>query len=256
MRKRALLGDALAHAALPGVVIGFLISGGKHPAALLFGAMLTAWMGALVVDAITKHSKVKEDTAVAISLSSFFAIGIVGLTIVQKHGAASQTGLEHFLFGHAASMLPSDVLQIALLSIFSLIVLLFLFKEFKAISFDNQFTQAMGFPVSALNIILTTLIVIAVVIGLQAVGIVLMAAMIITPPATARYWTDNLKKMIALAMLIGLLSGISGALISLSAPSMPTGPWIVLVATGIFFFTVLFAPKKGIITPRGELLVC
>jgi manganese/zinc/iron transport system permease protein len=248
LRKRALLGDALAHAALPGVVLGFLVSGGKVPIALLIGAALTAWLGALAVDMITRHSKIKEDSAIAISLSIFFAAGVVGLSLVQKTGAASQSGLANFLFGHAASLLPSDVMQFSLLAILSLIVLALFYKELKAISFDSDFARSLNFPVGRLNIVLTTLIVVAVVVGLQAVGVVLMAAMVITPPAAARLWTERLSKMIFLSAIFGMAAGIIGALISYSAPRMPTGPWIVLSATAVFLVSVLFAPKRGFIS--------
>jgi len=248
LRKRALLGDALAHSALPGVVIGFLIAGGKNPLALLAGAMVTAWLGAVAVDLISRYSRIKEDTATAISLSVLFAVGIVGLTMVQRHGSAAQAGLDHFLFGHAASLLPSDVSQIAVLALLTMAVLGIFYKEFKATSFDPEFTQSIGIPVTVLNTVMTTLIVLAVVIGLQAVGIVLMAALIITPAAAARLWTDRLSGMIVLAAAIGALAGIAGSGISFGIPRMPTGPWVVLSATGMFFVSLIFAPRRGLLT--------
>ncbi|MFZ5432213.1 MAG: metal ABC transporter permease [Calditrichota bacterium] len=254
LRKRALIGDALAHSALPGVVIGFVISGGKVPIALLLGAMVTAWLGALAVNAISQRSKIHSDTAMAIVLSVLFATGIVGLTLVQKTGEASQSGLANFLFGRAASLLPEDVLHFGILAVINLIVLSVLFKEFKLIAFDSTFTRAIGLPAGVLDFLLTTLMVVAVVVGLQAVGVVLMAAMIITPAAAARLWTDRLEVMVWIAAALGGFSGIAGAYLSSLAPSMPTGPWMVLAVSVVFALSLLFAPRRGMLARLTDFL--
>ena len=254
LRKRALLGDALAHAALPGVVIGFVLSGGKAPLVLLIAAMATAWIGALSVSYIARKSKIKEDTATAIVLSVFFAIGVVGLTLVQKSGAAAQSGLANFLFGHAASMLRGDVIRFSLLALASLIILAAFYKEFKLLAFDAEFSRAVGLRTHTLDLILTTLIVVAVVVGLQAVGVVLMAALLITPAAAARLWTDRLSRMLILSASFGAVSGICGAYLSFAVPRMPTGPWVVLAATTIFVVSLLFAPRRGIVARLTEFL--
>lgn len=247
LQKRALLGDALAHAALPGVVIGFLIAGGKLPLALLLGAAVTAWLGARSIEWINRNSKLKQDAAVAIVLSVFFAVGVVGLSYVQRHGDAAQSGLSTFLFGHAASLLPRDVQTFAIFGIISILVLALFYKELKAITFDRRFSHALGLPVKWIEFVMTTLIVAATVIGLQAVGIVMMSALLITPAATARLWSDRLGRMLAIAASVGILAGVIGTLISYGAPRMPTGPWIVLVATALFGISFLFAPKRGMI---------
>lgn len=247
LRKRALLGDALAHAALPGVVIGFMLSGGKAPLVLLLGAMATAWFGALAVNYISRYSKLKSDTATAIVLSVFFAIGVVGLTLVQKSGAAAQSGLSHFLFGHAASLLLGDVVRFSLLALVSLIVLAAFYKEFKLLTFDAEFSTTLGLRAGVFDLLLTTLIVVAVVVGLQAVGVVLMAALLITPAAAARLWTDRLSHMLIIAAAIGAVSGVIGAYLSYVVPHMPTGPWVVLTATGMFGVSLLAAPRRGVI---------
>ncbi len=247
LQKRALLGDALAHAALPGVVIGFLISGGKFPLALLLGAGLTAWLGARSIDWIGRNTKLKQDAAIAIVLSVFFAFGVVGLSYVQRHGAAAQSGLSTFLFGHAASLLPRDVITFAIFGLLSVVVLGLLYKELKAITFDRRFAQATGLPVRFLEIVMTSLIVAATVIGLQAVGVVMMSALLITPAAAARLWSHRLSMMLAIAAGIGMLSGAAGTLISYSAPRMPTGPWIVLVATALFILSYFLAPRRGVL---------
>ena len=248
LRQRALLGDALAHAALPGVVIGFMLSGGKAPLVLLLGAIATSWIGAITVNYIARKSKIKEDAATAIVLSIFFAIGVVGLTYVQKSGAAAQSGLANFLFGHAASLLQGDVLRFSLLALVSLVILAAFYKEFKLLAFDSEFSTALGLRAGLLDIVLTTLIVVAVVVGLQAVGVVLMAALLITPPAAARLWTNRLSRMLMLAAAFGAFSGVAGAYLSYAVPRMPTGPWVVLAATGVFGVSLLVAPQRGIIS--------
>lgn len=254
LRKRALIGDTLAHAALPGVVIGFVIAGGKVPFALLLGAMVTAWLAALAVNFISARSKITSDTAMAVVLSVFFAVGVVGLTFVQKSGEAAQSGLSNFLFGRAASLVTTDVLHFGILAAVSLIILIALFKELKMISFDSTHAQAIGLPARTLDFLLTTLIVVAVVVGLQAVGVVLMAAMIITPAAAARLWTDRLSVMVWLSAALGGVSGVIGAYLSTLAPRMPTGPWMVMAATFVFVVSLLFAPQRGIVSRLARFL--
>jgi manganese/zinc/iron transport system permease protein len=248
LQKRALLGDALAHAALPGVVIGFLVAGGKTPIVLLLGAAITAWLGARAIDWIGARTRLKHDTSIAIVLSVFFAAGVVGLSIVQKHGAAAQSGLSTFLFGHAASLLPSDVLTFAVFGLLAVVTLGLLYKELKAITFDRRFAFVTGLPVKRLEIVMTSLIVAATVIGLQAVGVVMMSALLITPAAAARLWSHRLSMMLAIAAGIGMISGFAGTMISYSAPRMPTGPWIVLVATALFIVSFVIAPQRGVLS--------
>ncbi|MCR9252805.1 MAG: metal ABC transporter permease [bacterium] len=247
LKKKALVGDVVAHAVLPGICLSFLLTGNKNPLYLIIGAFITGWISIVVIDGIVRKTKLKEDTATGLSLSVFFGIGILLLTFIQKSGNAAQSGLESFLFGKAAALVGADMWLFASVSVALLIAVFLLFKEFTLISFDQNFGAAIGFPVKGLNLILTTLTVLAVVIGIQAVGVVLMAAMLITPAAAARFWTDDLKTMIILAAIFGAVSGTAGAYISFVAPSMPTGPWIVMVISIIALTSFFFAPKKGIL---------
>ncbi len=247
LKKKALVGDVVAHAVLPGVCLSFMISANKNPFLLIIGAFITGWISILVIDNIVKHTKLKEDTATGLSLSVFFGFGILLLTKIQHSGNAAQSGLDSFLFGKAAALIGQDLILFSVVSVLLLIAVFLLFKEFTLISFDQNFAAAIGFPVKGLNLILTTLTVLAVVIGIQAVGVVLMAAMLITPAAAARFWTDDLKKMILLAAIFGAVSGTAGAYISFVAPAMPTGPWIVMVISVIALFSFFFSPKKGIL---------
>jgi manganese/zinc/iron transport system permease protein len=247
LNKKSLAGDAIAHAVLPGICLGFIMAGTKNPLALITGAFITGWLSLIVVEFLTTKTRIKEDTAIGLVLSVFFGVGILMLTVIQKSGNASQSGLDHFLFGKAASLVGSDLYTFSVVAIILVITVFLLFKEFGLLSFDKDYAKAIGLPVKRIQLVLTSLIVLAVVIGIQAVGVVLMAAILITPAAAARYWTDKITTMIFLASIFGGVSGLAGAYISYTAPSMPTGPWIVIVISTIAFISFFFAPKRGVL---------
>lgn len=248
LQKRSLLGDALAHAALPGVGLAFLLVGHKDFLALLLGAAATGWLGALALNFIVRETKIKLDAALGIVLTVFFGLGIVILTNIQKSGSGAQSGLDKFLFGQAAAMGRYDVMILGVVALTMLVVVTLGFGRFKLISFDPAFGRSLGMRVGFLQFVMTTMIVFAVTIGLQAVGVVLMAAMLITPAAAARQWTDKLHRMVILASVFGILSGLFGAYISFLSPRFPTGPWMVIVVTLVFALSVLFAPHRGVIS--------
>lgn len=248
LKKKALVGDAVAHSVLPGICLAFIFSGSKNPFFLIIGAFATGWISLVIIDIITAKSKIKEDSAIALILSVFFGIGILLLTIIQKSGNAAQSGLDHFLFGNAASLIGNDLIVFSIVAIILLAIVWVFFKELTLLAFDKDYAKSMGVPIRFIELILTTLTVMAVVIGIQAVGVVLMAAILITPAAAARFWTDKIKVLLLLSALFGAFSGLSGAFISYVAPSMPTGPWIVVVISSIAFLSFFLAPKKGIIS--------
>ncbi len=248
LQKKSLLGDALAHSALPGVGIAFLVVGYKHLPSLLIGAAITAWLGALAVNLVVRKTKIKLDSALGIVLSVLFGLGIVILTHIQKSGAGSQSGLDKFLFGQAAAISGDDVKLLFWVTVVMLTVVVIGFSRFKLLSFDPGFARAIGVNVSWLQFVLTTMLVLAVVVGLQAVGVVLMAAMLMTPAAAARQWTDRLGLMTVLAAAFGMLAGLMGAYVSFLAPKLPTGPWIVIVISVIFGLSLLFAPGRGVVS--------
>ena len=248
LKKKALVGDAVAHSVLPGICLSFMLSGTKNPFYIIIGAFITGWLSLVIIDKISAKSKIKEDTAIALILSVFFGTGILLLTIIQHSGNASQSGLNHFLFGNAAALVGNDLLVFAAVATILLIVVTLFFKEFTLISFDENFAKSIGFPVRRIELVLTTLTVLAVVIGIQAVGVVLMAAMLITPAAAAKFWTDKIRIMLVLAAILGAIAGLLGTYVSFIAPAMPTGPWIVVVISTIAFISFFFAPKKGIIS--------
>lgn len=247
LRKQSLMGDALAHAALPGVCIAFIITGTKSIFAFLIGATVAGMMATFAIGFITRNTRIKQDSALGIILSFFFGIGIVLLTQIQHSESGNQSGLDKFLFGQAASLVQSDVNTMMVISVILIGVCILLFKEFKLLSFDPGFARGLGFPVALLDQLIMFLIVVAVVIGIQAVGVVLMAALLITPAVAARYWTERLDVMVLLSGLFGTISGALGTLISSLASNLPTGPLSVLSATALFVFSVLFAPKRGVL---------
>ena len=247
IKKKSLVGDVISHAVLPGICIAFMATGSKDPFLLIIGAFATGWISILVMDGITQNTKIKEDAATGLSLSVFFGIGILLMTFIQQSGNASQSGLDTFLFGKAAALVGRDLVAFSIIAVVVLFVVFLFYKEFKLISFDSNFAQVIGLPIKRLELLLTSITVLAVVTGIQAVGVVLMAAMLITPAAAARFWTNQLHRMILLAAIFGAFSGVAGAYISYTAPSMPTGPWMVMILSIIALCSFFLAPEKGIL---------
>ncbi len=247
LRQQSLLGDAISHSALPGIVIAFLLTRSKAPAVLLIGALIAGWLAALMVNWIVQRTRLKQDSALGLVLSTFFGFGMMLLTYTQRLPDARQAGLDKFLFGQAATLLVEDVWAMAIFGGIAMLLLVLFWKEFKLISFDPNFSGSMGFPVRGLDLLLTLLTVIAIVIGLQAVGVVLMSAMIVAPAAAARQWTDRLGIMVLLSSLFGAISGLAGVIVSSTTSGLSTGPTIVLAASAIVLISFLFAPQRGII---------
>lgn len=247
LRRQALLGDAISHAALPGIALAFLLTGSKATLVLVLGAAMAGWVGTLVVMAVVRETRIPEDAALGVVLSVFFGLGLVLLTFVQKRPTAAQAGLDTFLFGQAATLVGRDVAVIAALGAVALLVMFLFWKEFKLLSFDPEFGAAMGFPMQRIDVTLTSVLVIAIVIGLQTVGVVLMSAMIVAPAAAARQWTDHLGRMVMVAGLFGAFAGVVGAVISSTAGGLPTGPTIVLTVSAIVALSLAFAPARGLV---------
>jgi manganese/zinc/iron transport system permease protein len=247
LRGQGLLGDALAHAALPGICIAFMLTNSRTPIVLLLGAGVAGWLGTMLLLRIIKDTKLSEDTALGVILSVFFGVGVLLLTIIQQQNNANQAGLDRYLFGQAAALVASNVRTFAILGALALLVVALLYKEFKLLSFDPEFTASLGLPTRLLDIVLTSLLVVAVMIGLQTVGVVLMAAMVIGPGAAARQWTDRLHVMLILGALFGGIAGVIGAVISVQGERLPTGPMIILSLTVIVLVSLLFAPHHGIV---------
>ena len=247
LRRQSLLGDAMSHAALPGIVLAFIITGSKEPLALMIGAAVAGWIGALFVTAIISTTRIKQDSALGLILATFFGLGLVLLTWVQTLPNAAQAGLDKYLFGQAATLLERDVATMAAIGGLALLVLALFWKECAILSFDPDFARSMGLPVHLLSMLLTSLLVAAISIGLQAVGVVLMSALIVAPGVAARQWTDRLGVMVLLSGVFGTVAGVGGALLSSAAARLPTGPVIVVCISVLALISLLFAPRRGLV---------
>ncbi len=246
LRRRALLGDALAHATLPGIALAFWITGLKSLPALLSGALATGVLGIAALSWIRRHTRTREDAALGLVLSVFFGVGIALSRHIQNAVPdGSQAGLDTYLLGKTAGIVLQDVLAVAAVSLFALLGVLLLFKELRLVTFDAGFARSLGWNTGLLDLIAMGFVAIAVVIGLPMVGIVMVAALTILPAVAARFWTDRLGALLALAAGFGASSAACGALVSAAIAKMPTGPVTILIAGGLFVFSALFAPTRG-----------
>ncbi|MCZ7637823.1 MAG: metal ABC transporter permease [Verrucomicrobia bacterium] len=244
LRKRALMGDALSHAMLPGIGLAFMISvaaggTGKSLPVLLTGATLSGLLGLGTVLAVRHFTRLKEDTALGIVLSVYFGAGVAVLGVVQRMGEGHSAGLESFIYGKAASLVAADTAVIAVASALVIGVSALLFKEFRLLCFDAGYAATQGWPVVRLDLVMMSLVVVVTVIGLQAVGLVLIIALLIIPAAAARFWTERLRTLTWIAAGMGAASCAIGAAASALLPNLPSGAMIVLVSTGLFLLSLL-----------------
>ena len=249
VRRMALVGDALSHAVLPGVALGFLWNMSKDPVAIFVGATIAGLLGTATVFLITRTTRLKEDTALGMVLAGFFGAGLCLLSMLQRLPSGSKTGIDKFLFGQAAALGPADIRLMAVVTVFVVGVIAVGYKEFLLVSFDPGFARVSALPTRWLQHLLMLLLAFSVVIALQAVGVVLVSAMLITPAATAYLLTDRLHRMLIYGAGIGMLSGITGAFLSFLGTNLPTGPFMVLAASGFFIAAFFFSPARGVL-PR------
>ncbi|MGB5980866.1 MAG: metal ABC transporter permease [Nonlabens sp.] len=254
LRKQSLLGDAISHAALPGIAVAFLLTGAKDPNVLLLGALVSGLIGVFWIKGITTKTHLKTDTALGLILSLFFGFGMLLLTYIQKQPNANQAGLDKYLFGQAATLVESDVILMSIVTGVSLFVMLLFWKEFKLLLFDRNYAMTLGFNTKFIDGLISFFIVLAIVIGLQTVGVVLMSAMLLAPAAAARQWTNKLSVMVLLAAIFGAFSGVFGTAISASQANLSTGPVIVLVAAVFVTVSFIFSPGRGILFKQIRLL--
>ena len=254
LKGQSLVGDAIAHALLPGVVLAFMLGDGRNPAYLIFGALVSGLIAHYGIEFIQNRTKLKSDTAVSLVLSTFFGFGIMLMSVVQQRGQGQQAGLERYLLGKAAAITMLDVYTFSALALVLLLGVALFYKGFQLMTFNEDFAHAIGLPVGLIRVTFTVLTVLAVTIGIQTVGVVLMAALLITPAAAARAWTKSLPQMIVLAAVFSAISAILGTLISSAITKMPTGPWIVIILGLIGFTSLLIAPEKGWLFKRKRAL--
>lgn len=247
LRKQSLLGDGVSHSALPGVVMAFILLGSKNTETLLLGALISGIIATLFIVGIVRHTRIKFDSALSLVMSVFFGLGMMLLTYVQKIPNSNQAGLKRFIFGQASTLIQLDILLMAVCGMVLLLLVFLFWKEFKLFSFDSDFAQSLGFSPKNLNLLLSFMIVLAIIIGLQTVGVILMSSMLIAPAVAARQWTNRLWVMVFLSAIFGAVSGIVGTAASSMVIKLPTGPAIVVCVSMIVIVSVLFAPGRGIL---------
>ncbi|MEO0447658.1 MAG: metal ABC transporter permease [Verrucomicrobiota bacterium] len=254
LRKRSLMGDALSHATLPGIGIAFAVlialgGDGRSLPGLLLGATLSGILGMLTMLAIRNTTNLRDDVAMGLVLSVFFGAGVSILRMVQTLPGGSAAGLESFIYGKTASLILADFFLIGAVGWISVVICLLFRKEFTLLCFDEGFGASQGWPTKFLDVTLLSLVTAVTVIGLQAVGLILIIAFLIIPPATARFWTQRLEVMMGLSAFFGGLSGWCGASISALVPKLPAGAVIVLTSAVFFLGSMMFAPARGVV-PR------
>lgn len=254
LQKQSLVGDAAAHAALPGIALSFLLFQAKDLPLLMLGAAITATLSVYVIQWIIQYSKIKADAAIGLVLSVFFGIGIVLLTIVNHSSTGNQSGLNDFIFGKAATMAKTDLIWLSGSACLIISLCFLFFKEWKLMIFDPIFAKGIGMPVERLRSILTALTVLTIVTGIQAVGVILMAAMLIIPAAAARFWSNHLGIILVTSAFFGGLSGALGTFVSSLKTGLSTGPIIVLCAASLFLLSYFFAPNRGLISKYRKKL--
>lgn len=247
VRKLALMSDALSHAVLPGVALGFLWNMSKDPLAIFIGATIAGLLGAGLVQAIRNTTKHKEDAALGFVLASFFAVGACLVTMIQNLPGGNKSGLDKFMFGQAAALGQGDVLLLAVVTGATLLVLGVFYKEFLLTSFDAAFARSAGIPAQLFHYVLMLLLAFAIVSSLQAVGVVLVAAMLVIPAAAAYLLTDRFGWMLVLSAGFGVATGVVGSFFSFVGRSLPTGPLMVLAATAVFIAALAFGPRHGVL---------
>lgn len=258
LRRQSLLGDAIGHAVLPGVVAGFLLAGNKSMPALMAGAMAAGLLAAAMIALLQRTTVLKSSECMGVVFTGFYAIGILMVKRLQNAQASGAAGLDRFLFGQIVGISTQDLLLMAGVTCAALACVIVFWRTLAVSSFDADFAAAAGTPAVRVEILLTTLLTVAIVVGIQAVGVVLIAAMLVTPAATAYLLTDRLHRMVVLSAAFGAAAGVIGVVLSilLASPGrdMPTGATIVLAGGAIFAVAIAFAPTYGVV-PRVARLV-
>ena len=247
LRKESLIGDGLSHAALPGVVIAFLLTGIKDIEVLIAGAALSSITAAWLITITVENSKIKFDGALATILSAFFGLGMVLLTYVQSLNNAGQAGLSKFIFGQAATILARDVYITSAAALIIIVLTALFWKELKLISFDVEYAKTLQIPVTFTLILYRSLLIMTIIIGIQSVGAILISSLLIAPAVGARQWTNKLGTMCILAGLFGMISAIGGTIWSTSIPKLPTGPAIIVILSILVLLSLIFAPNRGML---------
>lgn len=241
LRRLSLIGDALAHAVLPGVVIGFMVAG-KGALSLFVGALTAGILTSILISFVERNSKIKEDTSIGIIFTGAFALGILLVSqLKQVH-----IDLSSYLFGDVLGVSDSDLVLSSIITVVIIISVVLFYKQLLVTSFDPTMAHIIGISTAVVHYFLMTLLSMSIVAGLQSVGVILIIAMLITPPATAFLLTDKLKRLLLLSCFFGVLSSVIGLYLSYHL-NFASGASIVLVSVFFFAMAFLFSPKEGIV---------
>ena len=249
LRRQSMLGDAIGHAVLPGVCLGFLLAGGRNTPFLLAGAALAGVVASALIQLLQRTTPLKSGETMGVVFTGFYGLGIVMLTSIQKSGISGQAGLDKFLFGQIVGVTPQDVAVLAGVTIAVCLVFGFAWPLLKISTFDDTFSRALGLPATAMHITLLAMLTAVIVVSIQAVGVVLVSAMLVTPAAAAYLLSDRLIWMTGLAALIGAVCGLTGAAVSVMGDSLPTGALMVLAVSAVFAVSFVMSPRHGVL-PR------
>lgn len=252
LRKRALMADALSHSSLPGIALAFLTASAlgidaRSLSVLLIGAACTGVLGVLSIQWLMRSTRLREDASIGVVLSVFFGVGIVLLSYIQKNVPQGAAGLSHFIYGQTAAMSVHDAGMMAGIALLSMVAALLLLKEFTMVCFNDAFAAVDGWSVTLIDLLMMALVVLVTVAGLQAVGLILVVAMLIIPPVSARFWTDRVGVLVPLSGAFGAFSGYLGSSASAVLPQAPAGAVIVLTSGGLFAVSAMVAPRRGVI---------
>lgn len=252
LQKKSLIGDAISHAILPGVVLAYAFSGVRQTSVLLLGALVAGWIATQQISWVQRVTKLKSDAAIAAVMSTFFAFGLVLLSYLQSKPDDGQAGLSDFLFGKIAALTREDVWLFGILGMLIMLVVFLKFRVFFGMAFNKEYLQSLGFSFRLNDFILNTLIILTVAMGIQAVGVVLMSALLIVPVASARMLTFKIRWLIGLAIFFGVFSALGGSMISLIAVNMPTGPWIIAVLSFFTFIAAMLRWRKETVNKKSN----
>lgn len=248
LRKESLLGDTIGHAALLGITAMFMIIQAKITPLLLIGALMSGLLAVFFIQSFTQKTVLKLDSAMALVITFFFGGALVIMTFIQGQAGANQAGLSNFIFGQASAMLRRDVYLMIGVSVFAVVMVILFWQPFKLLTFDRVFAESTYTHASIYNALLSSLIVLTIMIGLETVGVILISSLLIAPSIAGRQWTDKLFKIMIISAAIGLTSGVIGTIISSIAPKIPTGPAIVVILSFFALVSLIIGPKSNFIS--------
>lgn len=252
LRRQSLISDVISHSALPGTLLAFLTLSAlglyaRNMLALIIGAVIIGTLAVLLTNWIPRVSKIKTDTAMAVVLSAMFGLGMLLMQYIQNNPIPDKGGIQDYLFGNAATITRGDLTVSLITGGLALTVVVLLWKEFALTTFDREHAAVLGFDNRLIDAAMFAAIAVATVIGVKAIGLVLMVAFVVTPPAAARQWTTTLPGMVVLSGVIGGIGSAAGTYLSITFGPLPTGPVIAVTLFAIFLFSLLAAPERSLI---------